>query len=258
MAFFDCFNIVNLDLNRSSRMGDKDVSNSLVAYDFGLASDDESFKQVINYLRQTHNSKVSKYGKRINFGVKDLSGATKYNVYDLINEKPQYIALTGAYSNHIAGGFKEDGAITSFGKYIIKLIEKNKIPIDVSELSERCFYELMQSATRPLIATHSCLNQNSKKLPYLKDYQTKMLVEQEGMVCFLLEGKKTLRQTAEEINKFVEMYGTKNIGLGSGQKNIRQTGYYVAEIKNILHKKGYPLAALDDIFINNSKRFFKL
>lgn len=258
MTFFDCFNIVNINLKKPNRVSSIDVANSVLAYDFYHAVNDEDIFFLIKYLKEIHKLKRDKFKHEINFGIKDLNGVSKYNIYELINLKPTYISLGGAYSNLLVGGYKEDGAFTNFGKYIFNVVQENNILIDVSEVSESCFFEIMQCSKKPLIATHVCLDLNNSKLPHLRDYQTKMLVEQNGLICFLLEGKKSLKRCADDINRFVEIYGTKHLALGSGQERIKHTGYYVRQLKSILSSKGYPEEAINDIFTNNLKNFLSI
>lgn len=133
------------------------------------------------------------------------------------------VGLTWNHANLAADGVGEPrgGGLTQLGKEIVKLNNEHLVLTDVSHLSERGFWDVMELADYP-IASHS----NSKTLcnhrRNLSDEQASALFKKGGLVHvvynppFITEsGGATIDDLIKHIDHFCALGGVKQIGLGS-------------------------------------------
>jgi len=133
------------------------------------------------------------------------------------------IGLTWNHANLAADGAFEPrgGGLTLFGKEIVKDNNKHQIFTDVSHLSEKAFWDVIELADYP-IASHS----NSKSLCHhprnLTDEQATAMFRKGGLVHvvynppFIKEGgNATITDLVEHIDHFCSLGGLKQVGLGS-------------------------------------------
>lgn len=133
------------------------------------------------------------------------------------------IGLTWNHANLAADGAEEPrgAGLTLFGKEIVHFNNKHHLLTDVSHLSEKAFWDVMELADYP-IASHS----NSRKLcdhpRNLKDEQAIAMFQKGGMIHvvyhppFLKEkGEAAISDVIRHIEHFCSLGGEKQIGLGS-------------------------------------------
>lgn len=133
------------------------------------------------------------------------------------------VGLTWNNANLAADGAGEPrgGGLTIFGKEIVKLNNEQQVLTDVSHLSERAFWDVIEIAQYP-IASHS----NSKVLcnhpRNLTDEQAKAMFKKGGMIHVVYNppfikavGTVTVDDLVKHIDHFCSLGGVKQIGLGS-------------------------------------------
>lgn len=133
------------------------------------------------------------------------------------------VGLTWNNANLAADGAGEPrgAGLTLFGKEIVKFHNENKILTDVSHLSEKAFWDVMEIAEFPF-ASHS----NSRALcdhpRNLYDEQAKALFNKGGVIhvvyCtefIIKEGRPKISDVIKHIDHFCSLGGVKQIGLGS-------------------------------------------
>lgn len=133
------------------------------------------------------------------------------------------VGLTWNNANLAADGCGEQrgAGLTSFGKEIVHFNNERKLLTDVSHLSERAFWDVIEVAKYP-IASHS----NAKKIcdhpRNLSDSQAKEMFQKGGMIHVVYhppfvkkDGAATIPDLINHIEHFCELGGVKNIGLGS-------------------------------------------
>lgn len=74
----------------------------------------------------------------------------------------RYITLTHSKSNHISDSSYDEnhqweGGLSSFGKELIREMNKVGIMVDISHVSDKAFYESIEISEAPVIASHSSL-----------------------------------------------------------------------------------------------------
>lgn len=73
----------------------------------------------------------------------------------LAKDNVKILTLCWNGENELGYGQNEDKGLKLLGKQAVLELEKNNIIIDVSHLSDRGFYDVLEIATKPFIATHS-------------------------------------------------------------------------------------------------------
>lgn len=147
------------------------------------------------------------------------------------------VGLTWNHANLAADGALEPrgAGLTVFGKEIVCLNNEHQILTDVSHLSEKAFWDVMDLAMYP-IASHS----NAKSLVHhprnLSDEQAKAMFDKDAMIhvvycpMFVKEsGASTIQDVIRHIDHFCSIGGVRNIGLGSDFDGISE---YVEGLEN--------------------------
>ena len=133
------------------------------------------------------------------------------------------IGLTWNNANLAADGAGEKRAagLTSFGREIVLFNNQHKILTDVSHLSEKAFWDVMDEAEYP-IASHSNAKAICNHVRNLSDEQAKAMFAKKGMIhivyCpqFVKEKEEVMiADLIEHIDHFCSLGGIKQIGLGS-------------------------------------------
>lgn len=140
------------------------------------------------------------------------------------------IGLTWNNANLAADGVGEErgAGLTAFGKEIVGFCNKNNILTDVSHLSEKAFWDVMDVAHFP-IASHS----NSKTIcnhrRNLTDEQATHLFNKNGLIHVVYnppfvidEGSVSISDLITHIDHFCSLGGVGQIGLGSDFDGISE------------------------------------
>lgn len=202
--------------------------------------------------------------------VEDLHFLSKDNLYSFLNEKPFYAGLVWNRTNCIAGGSFESGRLTTFGKKVIKELEKNNIVIDTAHLNEESFADVLKFSTKPLICSHTAFFGKNNHKRNLKDYQIKEIIKAGGIVglCFVSDflngtNKTTTADVVSHIDYFACKFGINHLAIGTdyfGTKHITcGLENYIKLSKNLsqaLMKMGYTEKSVNKIFFENAKNFF--
>lgn len=133
------------------------------------------------------------------------------------------VGLTWNHANLAADGAGEtrNAGLTSFGREIVQFHNKHKILTDVSHLSERSFWDVIELADYP-IASHSNARALCDHPRNLTDEQAKALFAKGSNVhvvyCPMFikeEGVSTISDLIRHIDHFCSLGGVRHIGLGS-------------------------------------------
>lgn len=141
------------------------------------------------------------------------------------------IALTWNFSNHIASGALETDSsrgLTEFGRSVVEEMNRLGIFADVSHLSDKSFYDVAETTSLPVIATHS----NSRAVcrtravcpveRNLTDDQFKIICKSGGCAginfCpdFLSESNHAdIDDIVRHIEHFMSLGGENHVGIGA-------------------------------------------
>lgn len=133
------------------------------------------------------------------------------------------VGLTWNNANLAADGAGEPrgGGLTLFGKEIVQLNNQNKVLTDVSHLSEKAFWDVLELAQYP-IASHSNAKALCNHPRNLTDAQAQAMFKKGGTIHavyhppFIKEnGRAGISDLISHIDHFCSLGGIKNVGLGS-------------------------------------------
>lgn len=153
----------------------------------------------------------------------DVIGNDMHKLSILYELGVRSIGLTWNNANLAADGAGEKRAagITSFGSEIIAFNNDHKILTDVSHLSEKAFWDVMNEAKFP-IASHSNSKTLCNHVRNLTDEQAKAMFEKKSMIHvvynppFVNEKESvSISDLIEHIDHFCSLGGVQQIGLGS-------------------------------------------
>ncbi len=184
------------------------------------------------------------------------------------------LTLTWNQRNQIADGVGESqtgSGLTEFGFKVIDEMNKLGMLIDVSHLSETCFWEVIKRSKSPIVASHSNCYNLCPHLRNLKDEQIKSIAEKGGIIGitfvpdFLTNEKRetTIKDVTEHIDYLVKRVGVDYVGLGSdfdGTKVLPLGLEGVDKVPNIteeLLNRGYKVEEIEKILGENWLRVFK-
>lgn len=114
------------------------------------------------------------------------------------------------------------GGISSFGVKVIAEAERLGMTIDVSHLNDEGFWDVIDIATKPVIASHSNARALCSTMRNLTDEQIKAIASTNGViginVASMLVGdddeSSTLEQLMNHIDHLVKLAGIEHVGLG--------------------------------------------
>lgn len=183
------------------------------------------------------------------------------------------LCLTWNHRNEIADGVEDGisgGGLTPFGKDVIKEMNRLGMIIDVSHLSEKGFWDVIEISEKPIIASHSNAKKVCSHRRNLTDEQIIALKDKGGVMginlCagFLKEdGNASLRDVVKHIEHIAEIAGTDCIGIGADFDGIDKTPGDIKGVEDLykifnqLLKMNYAQHTVDMIAGGNFLRVIK-
>ncbi|MCI8623999.1 MAG: hypothetical protein HFG26_10105 [Provencibacterium sp.] len=187
----------------------------------------------------------------------------------LANAGVRSLTLTWNSNNEIAGGVLDDGGLTAFGREAVAELERLRIAVDVSHLNDRSFWEVLDAASKPVIATHSNARSVCGHPRNLTGEMFDAIVEQGGLVGLNFarqfiapdEEPADLAAMARHVVYFLERGGEDVLALGSDYDGAIIDGcidrpYKLKNLYRALLENGVSEAQADKIFFGNAFRFF--
>ena len=133
------------------------------------------------------------------------------------------ITLTWNHANEIADGIEvsRGGGLTRFGRQLVSALEDMGIVIDVSHLSVKGFWDVVECTKYPFCASHSCVKELCGHPRNLDDDQIRAMIERDCVIginfypLFLNEGKASIDDVIRHVEYIVNMGGENCVALGS-------------------------------------------
>lgn len=176
------------------------------------------------------------------------------------------LTLTWNNANGISGTNTEDTnlGLTQKGKELVRRCQSMGVIVDLSHISERGFWDAVEIAEKPVIASHSNASAVHKHSRNLSDEQLRALRDVGGVTGLNLYaefiGGDSIDDCLRQIEHILDVAGEGALALGSdfdGCSELPQgiTGADGWElIYRALADRGYPKTLLEDIFYNNLMR----
>ncbi|HIH73188.1 MAG TPA: membrane dipeptidase [Thermococcaceae archaeon] len=132
------------------------------------------------------------------------------------------LTLTWSLRNAIGDGVFErtKGGLTNFGIEVLGKAEELGIVVDVSHLNEQGFWDVIETTSFPIIASHSNAYSLCPNPRNLKDDQIKALAERDGVIgvnaipSFVDKENPTLDKLVAHIEYIADLAGYEHVGLG--------------------------------------------
>lgn len=182
------------------------------------------------------------------------------------------MTLTWNYRNELADGVLEDcskGGLSTFGLEVISEMNRLGMLIDVSHLSERGFYDVMEYSLKPIAATHSNAWSVYQHPRNLKDEQIREISRNKGVIginfypSFLAREKANSDDIIRHIEYIAALGGIDIIGFGTDFDGIEEVPEDINGPENLgiivnkLLRLNYKEDDIKKITCNNYMRLLK-
>lgn len=177
------------------------------------------------------------------------------------------INLTWNHANALAGSHMDDPekGLTDRGLAWVREAQQLGILADVSHLSDRAFWDLVDITTSPILATHSNSRTVCPHSRNLTDDMFRALCESGGVAGInfyapFVGGTHTMEDLLRHVDHFMDLGGAKHIALGGDLDGCDTLAGSMRGVEDLpllwdaLKAHGYDDATLADIFCNNLLR----
>ncbi len=146
-------------------------------------------------------------------------------------EKLNYLYLRGVrimtlswnYPNEITGSIAEENGsgLSAFGRQVARKMNEIGMMIDVSHISEKGFWDVIEIAEKPILATHSNAKAICGHRRNLSDEQIYAIIKNGGCIGinlyseFLANEDANINDILRHIEHILALGGENNIGIGS-------------------------------------------
>lgn len=199
-----------------------------------------------------------------------LIGNDLQNIKRLADDNVKILTLTWNGDNQIGCGAQteNDTGLTQFGKEVIRELEKNKIVVDVSHLSDRSFYDTAINSSAPFIASHSNSRTICSHRRNLTDEQFMIIRDRGGIVGlnfyreFLSCGNAGIKDIIKHTEHFLSLGGENTLAIGSDFDGCDMPDDIcgvsdLPKIYNEFLRLNYSETLVKKIFWGNAANFFE-
>ena len=178
------------------------------------------------------------------------------------------IGLTHDPTSWAAAGNAETdsgGGLTRFGVQLVKEMNRLGMLVDVSHISERGFWDVLEIAERPVIASHSNCKALCGHPRNLTDEQIKRIAQNGGVIgatfvtWFIDDNAPSFSRYLDHIDHMVNLVGADHVGIGSdfdgGGEQLKDATEFPKITEGLL-ERGYSPASIRKILGENHLRVF--
>jgi len=180
------------------------------------------------------------------------------------------VNLTWNYENLLSGSNAEgaEKGLTEQGRAFVRACGRLNIAVDVSHISDKGFWDVLEFAEGPVIASHSNLRSICPHPRNLTDEMFAALCQYGGTAGLNLYSRflgdaPDLETVYRHIERFLALGGDDHIGIGSdfdGMDSMPSGIYGVQDIRLLweyLGNRGYSYTVLKKLFFSNFMRIFE-
>lgn len=154
------------------------------------------------------------------------------------------MTLTWSNRNDIADGINEEATgsgLTLFGKQVVAEMNRLGILVDVSHISTAGFWSVIETSTKPIIATHSNAKSLCSHPRNLNDEQIKALAQNSGLAGITFAGQfleedwrnACIESVYKHIDYMLNLIGNDDhIGFGSDFDGISHPPYNIQGVQD--------------------------
>lgn len=182
------------------------------------------------------------------------------------------LGLTWNERNDIADGVGEKGAgggLTDFGRQLIERMNRLGMLVDVSHLSERGFWDVIECSKQPIIASHSNAQAVCAHPRNLNDAQIKALARNGGVMGmnfysgFISEKEASLDRIIDHMEHIIGLVGPDYLGIGSDFDGIGSSPAGLEDVTGLpnltvkMLERGFDTTTIRKILGENYLRVFR-
>ena len=205
---------------------------------------------------------IEAVGNQPDFAIEDIK--------DFYDAGVRFMSLCWNHDNSLCGGCEgDDIGISDLGRQTLAEMEKYKIILDVSHMSDKSFWESFEHYSLPICATHSVSRSVHHHKRNLTDEQF-VAIKNRGGVCginfyptFLCGGEADISTVIKHIEHFLSLGGENAIGLGSDFDGISTTpkglenSSHIYKLIDSLLALNYTEDVVEKIAFRNFKNLFR-
>ncbi len=192
----------------------------------------------------------------------------------------RYMTLTHANTNNWADScgdlddpaVKHHNGLTAFGRDVIREMNRLGMMVDVSHVSDKTFWDVLETSSAPVFASHSSCRAVCDVPRNMTDDMIRAMVKKGGVIQINFNaGFLTLRKdppanvddVVAHIEHAVKVGGIDAVGIGSDFDGIDQAPAGLDDVSRFpnltraLLAKGYSAAEIGKIYGGNSLRFMR-
>ena len=218
--------------------GNLNKKNMLSIFDF-FKNECEKMQNIVSICKTKQEIEENKKPLSAILAIEALGNQPDFSITDIkdfYNIGVRFISLVWNNDNILCGGCENNNSgLTLLGRQALKELEKYRIILDVSHMSDKSFWESLENYNLPICATHSCSRIIHNHPRNLTDEQFMAIVNRGG-VCGInfypsfLGGENTdVNTIIRHIEHFMSLGGENSIGIGSDFDGIDNTP---TDIKN--------------------------
>ena len=177
-----------------------------------------------------------------------------------------------AVCNKVLDEGREDTGLTEKGKEIVKLGNELGMIFDVSHISDKGFWDLIELSKKPVIATHSNFRAVCNHSRNLTDDMAKALIDKGGMIGLNIykpvvhtdPDKKDIPHFFKNLDYALEKFGDSNIGFGCDVDGVSDDYLPNLDVSRSVHdqlieymQKHYSESVIEKIAYKNYMEFLK-
>ena len=179
------------------------------------------------------------------------------------------VNITWNYENALSGSNLEgsDKGLTEYGRRFVRQCGKLGIAVDVSHISDRGFWDVLDCAEGPVIASHSNLRSLCPHPRNLTDEMFTALCDYGGVAginlySVFLGDSADLDTVEKHIEKFLALGGENHLGIGADFDGMDKMPLGIEGVQDVpklwdyLKHKGYDKSVLEKLFFQNFMRIF--
>ena len=180
----------------------------------------------------------------------------------LIN--PTWNCANALSGSHCRGSHR---GLSDVGRAFVKQAEQSGILMDVSHLSEKGFWDLIELSTKPVVASHSNSRSVFEHSRSLTDDQFRAVCQTGGVVGLnfysgFVGEHPTMDMLIRHVEHFLELGGERHLAIGGDLDGCDETVEGICGVQDVpklwhaMRERGYSQKLLDDLFWNNWLRLF--
>ena len=176
----------------------------------------------------------------------------------------KWVNPTWNHANDLAGPHTTDQGLTDKGRDFVRELWRLGMAVDVSHLSDRGVWDVMELGDGPVLASHSDSRALCGHTRNLTDDMARAIFQRKGFVginfCIYFLGGDTLEAVAAHIRHFLDLGGEDCLGMGSdfdGTDIPSEIGGAegMGNLWEYLSGKGYTDLLIEKLAFGNLSRF---